>query len=280
MTKSIDKLRPWLVAAAALGLAAPASAAVQIIAVPNGTQRLVFEFDAGYSGGPVGVQASLPVTLSYAANQPGDFAIFRTGVAATLEVGFTFSGGVTREYYPEVDPNIRFYNTREGGALYGTLDSFTAQLRFLDGGNSVNLLTIASTTATTRLDLADYRTVFTTGGQVFEHQFGAATRRGGTIQAGTCHFPQCTLDSPQDFTLTSDVLRLNESVQPGSFTGFFLALGNADAGIADSPETAFTVPLSFFALQSAVPELSQWALLLTGFALTGATLRRRRLLTA
>lgn len=280
MTYSIRTMLPRLAAATMLGLTVPASAAVEIIAVPNGPQRLVFEAGEGYSGGPVGVQASLPVTLSYAANRPGDFALFRTGVAATLDVGFTFSGGVTREYYPEVDPNIRFFNTREGGALYGTLDSFSAQLRFMDGGNSVNLLTIASNTATTRLDLADYRTVFTSQGQTFEHAFGAATRRGGTIQAGTCHFPQCTLDSPQDFTLTSDVLRLGESIQPGSFTGFFLALGNADAGIATSVETPFTVPLAFFALQSAVPEPSQWALLLAGFALTGATLRRRRMLVA
>nr|WP_310523690.1 PEPxxWA-CTERM sorting domain-containing protein [Polymorphobacter sp.] len=266
----------WLLAAA-IGIAAPAQAAVQVIAVPSGPTNIVFDGLNGY-GGSLVVSASLPVSLFYAANKPGAFALSGNNITGLLDIGFTVSASAPRNFYPFVDPFVKQSGAREGASWAGTLDTLTIRLTIPNGGTPITLLSLTTTAPGARFFLDDFLTYQTNGrGLKLEQIFGGSERHNGRIQAGNCHISFCTLGSPESFTLQSDLLRLGETIQPGSFKGLVVNLRDADAGFTSGPNGPFSVPFGILAFASAVPEPATWTMMVLGFGLIGHGLRRRNM---
>lgn len=273
-------MRPSIVPIVLAGLiAGQAQAAVEVRALPIGAQTIVIDGLDGYSGGSIGVRASMPVSLFYGAYAPGGPAIGGNDIAGQLTIAFTISPAALRQYYPTLDPQIRYFNTREGAAFAGLLEDsrVTISMFSQQAGRDVTLLDIASTAPTANFGIFDFATFHTDGrGLKLAHQFGASEQHYGFLQAGDCHDAGCRNRTADDFTLASEILDLGRTIQPGSFRGYYMFFGDADAGFTANAGDPFTIPFLSFNFSSAVPEPRSWALLVIGFGLVGATLRRRR----
>lgn len=204
-------------------------------------------FDGTNPSGPYSF-GSIDAGLStFTAIDTSGYSLCATGLACLLQ---------------GVEPALGFYKNITGAPLtaFGTVDVPADALFFHPGPTRLAALAFtAPTTSTYRIDLglALLSNSTITGTVV---AFGRVTP-SGIEGLGTA-----TLDASSPSTLETGPLFLNAG------DTVFVAVGPDGDYTYDSTQVIFNF--------TAVPEPQGWALLIAGFGLTGAVLRRRRALTA